>query len=97
MANIVLTGDTSGSITLAAPAVAGSNTITLPTSTGTILTNTAPKAGNILQVLQSVKTDTFSTTSQTLVDVSDLSISITPSSTSSKIPVSYTHLRAHET
>ena len=43
--------------------------------------------GKILQVLQSVKTDTFSTTSQTLVDVSDLSVAITPSSTSSKILV----------
>ena len=34
MADIVLTGDTSGAITVAAPAVAGTNTITLPAETG---------------------------------------------------------------
>ena len=32
MADIVLTGDTSGAITVAAPAVAGTNTLTLPAS-----------------------------------------------------------------
>lgn len=40
MADIVLTGDTSGTITVAAPAVAGTNTLTLPASTGTIATTT---------------------------------------------------------
>lgn len=35
MASIVISGDTSGTITVAAPAVAGSNTITLPAATGT--------------------------------------------------------------
>jgi len=37
MASIVVAGDTSGSITVAAPAVAGSNTITLPAATGTAI------------------------------------------------------------
>lgn len=41
MADIVLTGDTSGAITVAAPAVAGTNTITLPAETGTIVTSTS--------------------------------------------------------
>ena len=42
MADIVLTGNTSGAITVAAPAVAGTNTLTLPATTGTILdTNSA--------------------------------------------------------
>lgn len=36
MSSVVLSGDTSGSITLSAPAVAGSNTITLPATTGTV-------------------------------------------------------------
>ena len=45
MANIVLTGDTSGAITVAAPAVAGTNTITLPASTGTLLTTTGDGSG----------------------------------------------------
>lgn len=35
MSSVVIAGDTSGQITLAAPAVAGTNTITLPASTGT--------------------------------------------------------------
>ena len=38
MADIVLNGDTSGAITVAAPAVAGTHTLTLPTETGTIAT-----------------------------------------------------------
>lgn len=39
MSSVVISGDTSGSISLTAPAVAGSNTITLPASTGTALTD----------------------------------------------------------
>lgn len=35
MSSMVLSGDTSGSVTVTVPAVAGSNTITLPASTGT--------------------------------------------------------------
>jgi hypothetical protein len=34
MSSVVISGDTSGSITLSAPAVSGSNTITLPAATG---------------------------------------------------------------
>ena len=41
--------------------------------------------GKVLQVIQTVKTDTFTTTSTSYVDVTGLSASITPSSTSSKI------------
>jgi len=36
MSSIVLTGDTSGQVTLAAPAIAGSNTATLQAATGTL-------------------------------------------------------------
>jgi hypothetical protein len=43
--------------------------------------------GKVLQVVQTVKTDTFTTTSGSLVDVTGLSLSITPSSTSSKIMI----------
>ena len=52
MANIVLTGDTSGSITVAAPAVAGTNTLTLPASTGTLAT-TADITGPIFVMTNS--------------------------------------------
>ena len=36
MASLVLTGDTSGQVTIAAPAVAGTNTLTLPAITATL-------------------------------------------------------------
>ena len=42
-------------------------------------------AGKILQVLSTTKTDTFSTTSGSKVDVTGLSLAITPSSSSNKI------------
>ena len=38
MSSIVLSGDTSGTITLDAPAVAGTNTILFPANTGTVVT-----------------------------------------------------------
>ena len=43
--------------------------------------------GGVLQVVSTVKTDTFSTTSNSYVDVTGLSVSITPTSASSKILV----------
>lgn len=66
---------------------------TLPASyvAGTVLTaaslNNLRGAFRILQVAQTVKTDTFTTTSSTFVDVTGLSVSITPSATSNKILV----------
>lgn len=39
MSSVVIKGDTSGQITLSAPAVAGTNTLTLPTVTATVATN----------------------------------------------------------
>jgi hypothetical protein len=38
MANLVISGDSSGSITLAAPAVSGTTVLTLPTTSGTLVT-----------------------------------------------------------
>jgi hypothetical protein len=40
MSSVVISGDTSGAITLAAPTVAGTNTITLPASTGSMALTT---------------------------------------------------------
>jgi len=37
MANIVISGDTSGSVTLSAPAVSGTTVLTLPTTSGTLV------------------------------------------------------------
>ena len=47
--------------------------------------STAIGAGAVLQVVSTTKTDTFSTTSATMIDVTGLSVSITPTSSSSKI------------
>lgn len=46
--------------------------------------------GKIAQVVSTTKTDTFTTTSSTFVDLTGLSVSITPSATSSKVLVFYT-------
>ena len=92
--SIVLVGSTSGSCTLQEQAVAGNTTLTLPTVSGTILTTgssgqSIPKAalptGSVLQVVQATKTDSFSTTSNSFVDITGLSASITPTSATSQI------------
>jgi len=50
--------------------------------TGTI---TGAGGGKVLQVVSTAKTDTFSTTTGSFIDVTGLSVSITPSSASNKI------------
>jgi len=96
MSSIVIQGDTSGSITVEAPSVAGTNTLTLPASTGTVLTDTAPKVGNVLQVVQGEFSGTSSTTSTSMVSTS-LNASITPTSSSSKILVLVSGAAANNT
>ena len=44
MSSVVISGDTSGTCTLQAPAVAGSTVLTLPASTGTVLTSVSPQS-----------------------------------------------------
>jgi hypothetical protein len=44
MGQLTISGDTSGTLTLAAPAVAGTPTITFPTVTGTALASTGVTA-----------------------------------------------------
>jgi hypothetical protein len=56
MANVVISGDTSGAITLSAPAVAGTNTLTLPANTGTILTTVSSGTTGTSMVLISSAT-----------------------------------------
>jgi hypothetical protein len=92
-----LSGSTSGYTELAAPATAGNNALTLPTgngNTGQVLSTNGSgalswaNAGKILQVVQTVKSDTFSSaTKGSYVAVTGLSATITPASTSSKILV----------
>jgi hypothetical protein len=90
-----LNGSTSGYTEIDAPAVAGSNTLVLPTGNGTsgqvLSTNGSGAlswigAGKILKVVSSTKTDTFSsTTTGSWLDIADLSVSITPVLSSSKV------------
>ena len=97
-----LNGSTSGYVEIDAPATAGSNTLVLPTGNGTsgqyLQTNgsgalswATVATGKILQVVQATKTDTFSDTSSPAntdwVDVTGLSVSITPQNSSNKILV----------
>jgi len=82
MSNLTILGDTSGSVVLQAPAVAGSGTITLPTTGGTVRTTTTP--GTILQVVSATYSTEISNSTGTYSDAG-LSVSITPSSSSSKI------------
>jgi hypothetical protein len=85
MSQVAISGNASGTgtLTIAAPNTNSNYTLTLPTVTGTVLTNKT--AGTVLQVVSTTKTDTFSTASTSYVDITGLTVSITPSSATSKI------------
>jgi hypothetical protein len=105
--SLVLSGSTSGSVTLQEPAVAGTTVLDLPATSGNVVVDTATQTltnksiaatqltgtiaaarlptGSVLQVVSTVKTDTFSTTSDTWIDITGLSVNITPTSASNKI------------
>ena len=100
MASIKLRGDTSGELVIEAPAVAGTNTLTLPADTANILTDNsslpaanltgslpAGMGGKILQVVSTTLDTRFSQSisANTNTAITNFQVSITPSSTSSKI------------
>ncbi len=95
MSKVAITGNASGTgtFTIAAPNSNTDRTLILPDNAGTLLSSASAVAksqmyaGAVLQVVQTVKTDTFSTQSTSYVDITGLSCSITPSSSSSKILV----------
>jgi len=96
--SIRLYGATSGFSDIIAAAGSASTIFTLPANGGTagqfLQTDGSGAlsfagAGKILQVVQTVKTDTFTTSSTTPVDITGFNVSITPSSSSSKILVSW--------
>ena len=87
MSQIKLLHSGGNGVILAAPASnpASDRTLTLPgDADGTILTSNS-STGKILQVISTEKTDTFSTTSTSFADVTGFSVTITPSSSSSKV------------
>lgn len=86
MSSIKLKHSGGNSVIIAAPSSnpASDRTLTLPSNAdGTVLTTTNPKTGNIIQVKQTVKTDTTSTSGTSFIDV--ITCSITPVSSSNKI------------
>jgi hypothetical protein len=92
MSQIKLSPNASGTgdFTIASPNGNTNRTLTLPDVSGTFLTNattTGFPAGSVLQVAQTIKTNTFTTTSSSFVDVTGMSVNITPSSASNKILV----------
>jgi len=86
MSSVIIAGDTSGTVTLSAPAVSGTTTLTLPTTSGTIVTTNTMPAGSVLQVVQGSTSTSVMTNNTTATDTG-LSASITPSSASNKILV----------
>jgi hypothetical protein len=87
MSLVAISGNASGTgtLTIAAPNTNSNYTLTLPTNTGTLISTKS--AGTVLQVVSTTKTDTFSTASTSFVDITGLSVSITPTSATSKILV----------
>jgi len=74
-------------LSLTAPNLGTPSAINLTNATA--LPKAALPTGSTLQVVQTVKTDTFSTASSSFTDITGLSVSITPTSSSNKILVLY--------
>jgi len=94
MSKVAIKGADTGTgvFTLESPATNTDRTLVLPDEAGTVLTTagvpaSAMPAGSVLQVVSATKSDTQSTSSQAWVDVTGLSVSITPTSASSEILV----------
>ena len=94
MSQIAIKGATTGTgvFTLESPATNTNRTLVLPDEAGTVLTSagvpaSAMPAGSVLQVVSTNKTDTFTTTSLSWVDLTGFSVNITPSSSSNKVMI----------
>ena len=94
-----LNGSTSGFTEIDAPAVAGSNTLVLPTGNGTsgqVLTTNGSGAlswanpGKFGQVVQTTITTEFTFNSSVYADATNFNLSITPTNSSSKVLVMMT-------
>ena len=87
MSSIVIAGNTSGAITIAAPAEAGLNTLTLPASTGTVaLTSDIPAPVTAVQT-HLTTTSSQSNSASVRTNISGLNATITPSTTSKRIKI----------
>ena len=66
MADIVISGDSSGSVTLSAPAVSGTTTLTLPTTSGTVLTTASTTGINASAITSGVLDQAYGGTGTTV-------------------------------
>jgi hypothetical protein len=83
---INISGDTSGN--LAFTTQAGANTITVPNSTGTILTTGSPQSGGVIQTVQGSTSTGYGTSlTSTPVAITGLTASISPKFSTSKVLV----------
>ena len=73
MASLILSGSTSGSVTLSSPAVSGTTTLTLPTTSGTVITSASSltasqlPSGSVIGFGQTYLTTQKTTTSTSYV------------------------------
>ena len=90
MSQIKLLHSGGNGVIIAAPSSnpAADRTLTLPGDADGTIATTA-NAGKILQVIQAVKKNRQTINSTTLVDITGMSVSITPSSASNKVLVNY--------
>ena len=90
MSQIKLLHSGGNGVIIAAPSSnpAADRTLTLPGDADGTIATTA-NAGKILQVIQTVKKNRQTINSTTLVDITGMSVSITPSSASNKVLVNY--------
>jgi hypothetical protein len=84
MSKLRLYGSTSGYVELAASDVSDDGVLVLPTAAEGLLKASGGIGSN---VVQTVKVNAFSTTSTSMVDVTDMTATITPTSDTSKILV----------
>ena len=70
MANLILNGSTSGSVTLSSPAVSGTTTLTLPATTGNVIVSTAVSASVLGTVTNKIAININGTTYYLLASTS---------------------------
>jgi len=96
MSKVTIQGDASGTgiFTITSPNSNTDRTLVLPDEAGTVLTTagvpaSAMPAGSVLQVVSVTKTDTFTTTSTSYTTITGMTVTVTPSSVSNKVLVSF--------
>ena len=86
-----------GSVSLQGPSSSSNDRVfTLPDTADATLLTTNSTVGKILQFISTTKTDVFSTQSTSMVDVTGMTRTITPSSSSNKIFISTTLCVGHD-